>query len=516
VRLRREILIELLARAVAVVVPVFAILAIDGSLDSGRGFVLGLVASALFLTCTQAGFRANATDLLALGPFVAAARGTIYAVVILSALDLWLGGPDPGLGSLFLGAGLVLTLVTLTQSLLDRYATAKRRVLIVGRSGGAPELVAELQLLRQPPFEVAGVIDDDGAHGWPAGVSLLGRLEDLSDVIQTERPDLVVVALGKNRPAIFGHLLDCASSGFRVLEIAQFAEHAFGRVPVRDLSRAWFMSILHLYQRPYSRFTKRTFDLVGAAIVLVVTLPILPVVALLVRLTTGPVILRQTRVGEHGNLFTMYKFRTMRPGAEAPGRAVWATKGDTRATRFGQFMRRVRLDEIPQLWNVLLGDMSIVGPRPERPEFLEELEDKVPYWTRRQLLKPGITGWAQIRRGYTADMTGSTEKLSYDFWYLRHRTLLVDLAICLHTFAVIVRGAQHIVPQAELARLPLPAPSTNGHHGQVADAPAVLAAAGRSRADVRSRFAGPTAPGNGYSGVTDEPLPDVTPRPATV
>jgi lipopolysaccharide/colanic/teichoic acid biosynthesis glycosyltransferase len=222
------------------------------------------------------------------------------------------------------------------------------------------------------------------------------------------------------------------------------------------------MSILHLYQRPYSRFTKRTFDLVGATIMLAVALPLLPVIALLVRLTTGPVILRQMRVGEHGKLFTIYKFRTMRSDAEAHGRAVWASEGDPRATWLGMFLRRVRLDELPQLWNVLLGDMSIVGPRPERPEFLEELEAKVPFWTRRQLIKPGITGWAQIRRGYTADMTGSTDKLSYDLWYLRHRTLLVDFAICLHTFGVILRGAQHIAPQATLARLPLPAPRTSG------------------------------------------------------
>jgi exopolysaccharide biosynthesis polyprenyl glycosylphosphotransferase len=460
--LRRETVAESLTRSVAVALPVFAVLAVEGSLRSGSSLLLGLVASGVFLACIQAGFRANATDLLALGTFVAAARGTICGLVILSALDLWRGGPNVSIAGVFLCAGAVLMLVTLGQSILERYAATKRRVLIVGRSGGAPEVITELRSMGRTPFEVIGVVDDDGAAGWPVGVPVLGGLEDLSTVIQVERPDLVVVALGKNRPAIFGHLLDQASMGFRVVEIAQFSEHAFGRVPVRDLNRAWFMSILHLYQRPYSRFTKRVFDLTVASIVLLLTLPFLPIAALLVRLTTGPVILRQTRMGEYGTLFTMYKFRTMRPGAEEPGEAVWATEGDPRATAFGQFMRRVRLDEIPQLWNVLRGDMSIVGPRPERPEFLEELEDAVPSWTRRQLIKPGITGWAQIRRGYTDDMAGSTDKLSYDFWYLRHRSLLADLAICLHTVGVVLRGSQHIATKAGGTDIPVPVPSTNG------------------------------------------------------
>jgi exopolysaccharide biosynthesis polyprenyl glycosylphosphotransferase len=462
VLLRREARIELAVRAAAVALPVFAVLASERSLGSWHGFLGGLAISGVFLACIQAGFRANATDLLALGTLVAAARGTIYGLVILSALDLWLGGPHLGIARLFLCAGAILVFITLGQSILQQFTLAKRRVLIVGRSGGAPDLIGEVRLLGRTPFEVIGVIDDDGDYGWPRGVPVLGRLETLSHVIEAERPDLVVVALGSNRPAVFRHLLEHASMGFRVLEIAQFAEHVFGRVPVRDLNRAWFMSILHLYQRPYSRVTKRAFDLLAAAVLLLLSLPLLPLIALLVGVTTGPVILRQIRVGENGKLFTMYKFRSMRPNAEKPGEAVWASEADPRATLVGRFMRRTRLDEIPQLWNVMRGDMSIVGPRPERPEFFEELEENVPFWVRRQLIKPGITGWAQIRRGYTADMSGSSEKLSYDFWYLRHRSLLVDFAICLHTIGVIVRGSRRPAPQTAVADIVLPAPSANG------------------------------------------------------
>jgi lipopolysaccharide/colanic/teichoic acid biosynthesis glycosyltransferase len=154
---------------------------------------------------------------------------------------------------------------------------------------------------------------------------------------------------------------------------------------------------------------------------------------------SGPVIFCQTRLGEGGRVFTLYKFRTMRVDAELSG-AVWAAEHDPRVTPVGRFMRKTRLDELPQLWNVLRGDMSFVGPRPERPEFLAELEAEVPFWRRRHLVKPGLTGWAQVRRGYTADAAGTGDKLSYDLWYLRHRSLVVDLAICVKTLSTVLSG----------------------------------------------------------------------------
>ena len=269
---------------------------------------------------------------------------------------------------------------------------------------------------------------------------MLGTVNDLGNVIAASRPNIVVLAPGPNRLETFSRLLDAAEAGFRVVELAHFYEHAYGRVPVADLTRAWFMSVLHLYQRPYSRLTKRTLDIVGACLLLLLTLPLFPALALLVRLSDGPILLRQIRMGEHGRLFTIYKFRTMRADAEAHGVAIWASDEDPRVTRVGSVARRLRLDELPQLWNVVRGDMSLVGPRPERPEFMDELTLQVPYWTRRHLVKPGITGWAQVRRGYTASAAATSEKLSYDLWYIRHRSLTVDLAILLRTVAVVLSG----------------------------------------------------------------------------
>jgi exopolysaccharide biosynthesis polyprenyl glycosylphosphotransferase len=334
---------------------------------------------------------------------------------------------------------MIFVLVLAWSAVLGRIA-ARRRILLVGTSGAGQDVVRELQATPRAPFQLIGIVGDGGQLDDDLEAPVIGEIDNLADLIRLEQPSIIVVAVDRNRPAIFEPLLDSADAGFRVVEAAQFMEHAFGHVPVRDIQRAWFMSVLHLYQRPYSRLAKRIFDVVVAAIGLLATLPFLPLLALVVRLSPGPLLFRQVRMGEFGRTFTMLKFRTMRSNAEESGHAIWAQTRDPRVTRAGRVMRRLRLDEIPQLWNVMRGDMSIVGPRPERPEFMQFLEQRVPFWTHRQLVKPGITGWAQVRRGYTSDAEGSVDKLSYDLWYIRHRSIVVDIAICLRTLWVLAMG----------------------------------------------------------------------------
>ena len=253
-----------------------------------------------------------------------------------------------------------------------------------------------------------------------------------------------MIAVQRGRPEVFGELLNAADAGFQVVGLPEIYEFAFGRLPVEELTPAWFMSVLHAYNRPSSRLAKRTFDVVVALLGILATVPLLPFIVVLVKRTRGPLFYRQERLGEHGQIFTMIKFRSMRSDAEATGVAQWASENDPRIIPGGRLMRLLRLDELPQLWNVLRGEMSIVGPRPERPEFLEHLEAEVPFWTQRHLLRPGITGWAQIRAAYAADALGTVEKLSYDLWYLRHRSLVLDGIICLKTFPrmALFRGAR--------------------------------------------------------------------------
>jgi exopolysaccharide biosynthesis polyprenyl glycosylphosphotransferase len=310
------------------------------------------------------------------------------------------------------------------------------KVLVVGAGNGGAELVEELRAGGDIPFSCIGLLADDAAPG-----TTVGGIHDLGAVVEQMRPDLLVLAGVEDRALATQLIFEASKFPFRLVELNHFYEEAFGRLPLNNLTPAWFMGLLHLHRRPYSRISKRTFDLAITAVAIVPVALLFPLVALLVRCSgPGAILFKQVRLGECGKLFKIYKFRTMVVDAERQGVAVWASAADPRITPIGRFMRRTRLDELPQLWNVLRGDMSIVGPRPERPEFLELLAKEVPFWERRHLVKPGITGWAQVRCGYTDDSLGAADKLSHDLYYLKHRSLLLDVAIAAKTAAIVVRG----------------------------------------------------------------------------
>jgi exopolysaccharide biosynthesis polyprenyl glycosylphosphotransferase len=379
--------------------------------------------------------------LTALGPRVAVGRGILFAAVVSTAAAAWLPDEHGIATRMLLVAPVAFVAGAGWETFALRHVAPAVRLLLVGTSETAPEtLQREIRRGRAGGYELIGVVPGPASSSEAVEpISILGGVGELDRVIAEHRPDLVVLTPAKHEET-FRRLLDAAEAGFRVVTFAEFYEYAFGRVPIEDLPHEWFMSVLHLYRRPYSRVAKRSIDIVGALLLIFLMLPLFPLLALLVRSSPGPVFLRQIRLGEHGRLFTIYKFRTMRADAERGGQAVWAGAHDPRVTTTGLFMRRFRLDELPQLWNVLRGDMSLVGPRPERPEFLEELSQSVPNWTRRHLVKPGLTGWAQVRQGYAASAEATAVKLSYDLWYLRHRSLTVDLAILLRTTFAVARG----------------------------------------------------------------------------
>jgi exopolysaccharide biosynthesis polyprenyl glycosylphosphotransferase len=329
-------------------------------------------------------------------------------------------------------------LATLWEAAWRRQFAAKRRVLVVGTSSWAEDLAESAEHAPDVPFRVVGIVDDAVRNGADTEVPVLGKVADLSDIVEAQRPDLIVLTEGNGSGRALESLLDVASSGFKVVGVTHFFEHVFGWVPLRHLTSGWFMSILHLHQRTYSRFAKRALDVVVACLGMLLAAPLVPFIVLVVRRTPGRVIYRQTRVGEGGKLYTMYKFRTMDEDAEEPGIPVFTEENDPRVTPSGRVLRRTHLDELPQLWNVLKGEMSIVGPRPERPEFVRMLENTVPFQARRVLIKPGITGWAQLRCDYASDSETAADRLSYDLWYLRHRNLTVDLAICAKTFSALL------------------------------------------------------------------------------
>jgi exopolysaccharide biosynthesis polyprenyl glycosylphosphotransferase len=392
-------------------------------------------ATAVWLPCLETARRAVPPSI---GPTFAAATGTAVGVVIGSALESWLhflAAPIPPLPLLACSAGVFLVTLGWWQ-VVDRTTGAKQRVMIVGTTGSASQAAADLAAAHSDLFEIVAAVDTEVA---PSGG--LADSTEFARVLQAQHPDVVVVADEQVCVRVIGPLLDLGAASPRVVGLTGFFEHALGRVPVDRLSVTWFMSLLHLRQRPHSRWGKRLFDIVGAACGLIVLAPIAAVIALLVLRTRGPVIYRQVRVGQAGRPFEIYKFRTMRVDAEADG-CCFAAADDSRVTRIGGILRQTHLDEIPQLWNVLRGEMSLVGPRPERPDFVEQLEEAVPFWGRRLLIKPGLTGWAQLHSGYACDVGGATTKLSYDLWYLRHRNVLLDLAICVKTFSSFLGAAR--------------------------------------------------------------------------
>jgi exopolysaccharide biosynthesis polyprenyl glycosylphosphotransferase len=379
------------------------------------------------------------TTLYVLGPAVAVAVGTTIGLQLAAALVLWV--PQLSLSAFVLlqVAAFVFLFAIGWESLVQRCLTRPQKVLVIGASEAACDVADEAGRAAEPGFEVVGVLTDrDRAR--QEVPRLLGSLAEISEVVDAQQPDLVVIADADPGRAV-DRLLETSWTRFRVVSVSHFFEHAFGRVPLAHISPAWFMSILHLRQRRYDGWSKRMFDVTVAAMGCFVTAPFFVLIAIAVRLSGKPVFFKQMRLGERGRAFQMYKFRTMVLPAEPDGTARWAKECDSRVTAVGRFLRRTRLDELPQLWNVIRGDMSIVGPRPERPEFVRVLENEVPFWNRRLLVKPGITGWAQIRGGYAADQAAAIQKLSYDLWYVRHRTLLLDLAICAKTFLTVVSGA---------------------------------------------------------------------------
>jgi exopolysaccharide biosynthesis polyprenyl glycosylphosphotransferase len=403
------------------------------------GFLTAAILAAVFVGGLALIGRSTWLSPLALGVPVTAALGIIVALPVISLLNFWI--PDFNVSVAELGLVTVATFAI--WSLFGMWPSARmrqprQRVLVVGRSGGGLELVEELATRSDLPFECAGIVDDNpaGAEQW----LWLGTLDHLKATIIRERIDIVVFADSRLRESAIPALLDVGLD-LRVAGLADFYEHAFGRVPVDHLSQTWFMSLLYLYRGGYPRFVKRILDTAIASLALLVTAPLLPLIALLIFVETrGPVIFRQVRVGEGGALFEILKFRTMVVGAEDPGRALWAQANDSRVTRVGKVLRTMRLDELPQLWNVIRGDMSLIGPRPERPEFLELLEDLVPHWSRRLLVKPGITGWAQVCCGYTSDAPSALEKLSYDLYYIKHRSPILDFAVAAKTATVMLSG----------------------------------------------------------------------------
>lgn len=272
---------------------------------------------------------------------------------------------------------------------------------------------------------------------------ILDRNHSLTDAAHNLNADEIVVALSERRGGSMPlrELLDCKLQGIRVLDLASHFEQTLGQIRLDSLYAGWLIFGDGFRQGTVRTLVKRVFDILCASVLIIIALPIMILAAILIVLEDGfPLLYRQERVGLNGRLFNVIKFRSMRRDAEKDGKPIWAQAQDNRVTRVGQVIRKLRIDELPQLFSVLKGDMSLVGPRPERPFFVDQLTKEIPFYAVRHSVKPGVTGWAQVRYHYGATVEDSAEKLQYDLYYVKNHSLFLDIVVIFETVGVVLTG----------------------------------------------------------------------------
>jgi sugar transferase (PEP-CTERM system associated) len=327
--------------------------------------------------------------------------------------------------------------------LLFQVAIPRIPVVILG-AGYCGRTIYELLKSPLSPYEIKGFLDDDPDKlSKASSPAVIGTCDQLTEVAARVGAHTAILAIPKNRSAgLIRNVLEARLKGINIRDMADVYEELTGRIPVRAIGDQWllFAEGFYMLRKEYIQKLKRLLDFMASGLILLLTLPIIGLAALAIRIDSpGPVLYKQRRVGKGQKVFMIYKFRSMRNDAETGG-ARWADKNDARVTGIGRLLRLTHVDEIPQIWNIFNGDMSLVGPRPERPEFVEMLEKEIPYYFVRHSVKPGMTGWAQIKYSYGASVEDSKNKLEHDLYYIKNMSLFLDFKILLRTIGVVLLG----------------------------------------------------------------------------
>jgi len=370
----------------------------------------------------------------------AGAASIVLAAVYFVSPDLMIGN------GIFVSALFVFLVAILGWRLAFNSVTGslklEERVLFVGTGETARKVARQILDQHDFAYRVIGFIDDDASRIGERIVNpaIVGTPADMERLIAHHQIDRIVVGLSDRRGKLpVEELLRAKMAGVRVEDATTTYERVTGKILIDDLRPSWLIFSDGFRVSRLSRVMKRTIDLTLSIVMAIVALPLMLLAALLVLLDDGrPVLYRQERVGENGRAFVLTKFRSMRKDAEKGGKPMWATDGDDRITRIGRFLRKTRLDELPQLWNVIRGDMSFVGPRPERPFFVDQLSKEIPFYQQRHAVKPGLTGWAQVKYRYGSSLEDAMEKLRYDLYYIKHLSVIFDLTIVFDTVKVVL------------------------------------------------------------------------------
>ena len=375
------------------------------------------------------------------GGFVASSIVMIVIFYILPELHLWRG--------IFLYTVAVAFTVNLISRSCFRSLTDleqfKSRVLVYGSGRAASTITSSMRRRAdRQGFSIVGFVRVDGEEPQVEGERIINLRQPLEAYTRQTEIDQVVVALDDKRSQLdMDELLHCRLHGVKVLDLVNFFEQEAGKILVDHTSPGWMIFNDGFRCSAASKRAKRAFDLTASFGLLMFTWPVMLLTALAIWIEDGfgaPVFFRQKRVGLHGKTFSVLKFRSMSVDAEGDGKARWATPGDSRVTRVGNFIRKTRIDELPQILNVLSGKMAFIGPRPERPEFVKELSERIPYYDVRHCVKPGITGWAQLCYPYGASEHDARQKLQFDLYYVKNHSLFLDFMICLTTVEVVLFG----------------------------------------------------------------------------
>jgi exopolysaccharide biosynthesis polyprenyl glycosylphosphotransferase len=329
------------------------------------------------------------------------------------------------------------------------WASAPRRTLIVGANRAAATIIDAIREHASSDYDIRGIIGDTAEVGTLVNeVAVIGTGADLLTYVRRDRiSELIITSTQSLSPDTFGQMMDAYEKGITIVPMAMLYEEMTGRVPVEHIGDDWAMVLLPMQSNDpllrLNQMLKRGFDVVLSLVGMVLFALLLPLLALAIRLDSpGTIFYSQTRVGLNGRVFRIYKLRSMVTDAEKTTGAVFSQRGDPRVTRVGRIMRKTRLDELPQFVNVLRGDMSLIGPRPERPEHVERLTQKIPFYRTRLIVRPGVSGWAQVMYDYGSNDEDALVKLQYDLYYIRHQSILLDLNIVIRTIgkAVLFKG----------------------------------------------------------------------------
>ena len=348
---------------------------------------------------------------------------------------------------LLLLTGLVALFGTLTHRVYTMHSKAgsmmRHRVLIFG-AGSAAKTVSKVLMKSDPDIEIVGFYPSPTETDITVPEQqVLSRSQSLSDTAYALNVHEIIIAVHERRGGILPlrELLDCKLSGVKVLDLSSYFERALGQIRLDSLRAGWLIFGDGFRQGAVRTAIKRIFDVLAASILILLALPVMFITAVLIVLEDGfPILYRQERVGLNGRLFNVVKFRSMRKDAESDGKPRWATANDDRTTRVGRIIRKLRIDELPQLFSVLSGDMSLVGPHPERPYFVDKLTRDIPFYAVRHSVKPGVTGWAQVSYHYGASVDDSIQMLQYDLYYVKNHTLFLDIVILFETVGVVLTG----------------------------------------------------------------------------